>query len=254
MSKKLPILPRTNKNRLILYGKHPVFAAIANPKRQINKILTIADNADELKKACSKTKRSPSIVTIVDRKEIDKILPLDTVHQGVIAYSQELECYNIDEICQIANNIDNCHILILDQVTDPQNIGAIIRSCVAFNTLALVVQDKNSPTETGAMAKASAGMIEHLPIVRVTNIVQAIKQLKKHGFWVIGMDGYAKNTIDNLKKGGKNAIIMGSEGKGMRRLVEESCDITVKLPLNTKVESLNVATAAAITLYEINKQ
>ena len=104
------------------------------------------------------------------------------------------------------------------------------------------------------MAKASAGMIEHLPIVRVTNLSRAINQLKDAGFWTIGMDGYAKTTIGDLKKGGKNAIIMGSEGKGMRRLVEENCDITVKLPMNPKVESLNVATAAAIVLYEINKE
>jgi 23S rRNA (guanosine2251-2'-O)-methyltransferase len=96
-------------------------------------------------------------------------------------------------------------------------------------------------------------MIEHLPIVRVTNLARAIDSLKKAGFWVIGMDGYAKTTIDKINKTGKTAIIMGSEGKGMRRLVEESCDDTVRLPISPKVESLNVATAAAITLYELNK-
>ena len=103
------------------------------------------------------------------------------------------------------------------------------------------------------MAKASAGMIEHLPIARVTNLSRAIEQLKNAGFWTIGMDGYAQNTVAEMNKSGKTAIIMGSEGKGMRRLVEESCDATVKLPMNEKVESLNVATAAAIVLYEINK-
>ena len=145
-------------------------------------------------------------------------------------------------------------VLFLDQVTDPQNIGAIIRSCVAFDTLALIMQDKNSPAESGAMAKASAGMIEHLPLCHVTNLSRAIQQLKTAGFWTVGMDGYAKNTIDKIEKSGKTAIIMGSEGKGMRRLVEEACDITVKLPISPKVESLNVSTAAAIALYEINKK
>ena len=115
------------------------------------------------------------------------------------------------------------------------------------------MQDKNSPTENGSMAKASAGMIEHLPICRVTNLSRAIEQLKDAGFWTIGMDGYAQSTIGELKKCGKNAIIMGSEGKGMRRLVEESCDITVRLPISEKVESLNVSTAAAIALYEMSK-
>ena len=148
---------------------------------------------------------------------------------------------------------EKCHILILDQVTDPQNIGAIIRSAVAFNTLALIMQDKNSPIENGAMAKASAGMIEHLPIARVTNLSRAIEKLKNAGFWTVGMDGYAKTTIDKLQKPLKTAIIMGSEGKGMRRLVEENCDISVKLPMSPLTESLNVATAAAIALYEFNK-
>lgn len=253
MSKKNNILSHLNKNNLILYGRHPVFAAISNPKRQINKIVITADNAEEIKNICIKCGRALNIVNIVDRKEIDKILPSDAVHQGFAMYCQELEGYTIDEICLLSKNEKSCHVLILDQVTDPQNIGAIIRSCVAFNTLALIMQDKNSPQETGSMAKASAGMIEHLPIVRVTNLSRAIEQLKKHDFWIIGMDGYAKNDIGELKKGGKTAIVMGSEGKGMRRLVENSCDITVKLPLNTKVESLNVATATAITLYEINK-
>lgn len=253
MSKKFNTVPRSGKAPLIIYGRHAVMAAVGNPQRQISKILVTSDNAEELRTACTKAGRAPGIVTLADRKEIDRVLPAEAVHQGFAAYCRELEEYTLDEICRMAENMDDCHVLILDQVTDPQNIGAIIRSCVAFNTLALIMQDKNSPAETGAMAKASAGMIEHLPIVRVTNLARAVEQLKDAGFWTIGMDGYAQTTIDKLKKGGKNAIIMGSEGKGMRRLVEESCDITVKLPMNEKVESLNVSTAAAIVLYEISK-
>lgn len=253
MSKKFNAAPRSGKPPLIIYGRHAVMAAVGNPQRQISKILVTPDNAEELRAACAKAGRAAGIVNIADRREIDRVLPAEAVHQGFAAYCRELEEYTLDEICRMAEDTDNCHVLILDQVTDPQNIGAIIRSCVAFNTLALIMQDKNSPAETGAMAKASAGMIEHLPIVRVTNLARALEQLKDAGFWTIGMDGYAQTTVDKLKKGGKNAIIMGSEGKGMRRLVEESCDITVKLPMNEKVESLNVSTAAAIVLYEISK-
>lgn len=244
--------PRSSAN--YIYGRHPLAAAIANPQRQINKILCTAENADELRRQCSAAQRSPALVTIVDRKEIERLLPQNAVHQGMAAAVRELEDYTLEEICILADRQPDCHVLILDQVTDPQNIGAIIRSCVAFNTLALIMQDKNSPTETGTMAKASAGMIEHLPICRVTNLSRAVEQLKTAGFWTIGMDGYAQTTVDQLKKGGKTAIIMGSEGKGMRRLVEESCDITVRLPISDKVESLNVATAAAIALYEISKK
>lgn len=239
---------KASKSSLILYGRHAVFAALSNPKRQITKILCTAENAAELRKT------APGFpVNIVDKKEIDRILPREAVHQGFALYCKELEDYTLEDICILADSRPKCHVLVLDQVTDPQNIGAIIRSCVAFNTLALIMQDKNSPAETGAMTKASAGMIEHLPICRVTNLSRAIQQLKEAGFWTVGMDGYAQTTLDKIEKSGKIAIIMGSEGKGMRRLVEESCDITVKLPINPKVESLNVSTAAAIALYEMNK-
>lgn len=247
MAKKFFNTQDNTANKLILYGRHPVLSALQNPKRKCLKILCTPENAEEIRRV---SKISPQIV---ERKEIDKLLPQDAVHQGFALFCSELPTIALEDIIARAETLENCHILILDQVTDPQNIGAIIRSAVAFNTLALIIQDKNSPNETGSMAKASAGMIEHLPIVRVTNLSRAINQLKDAGFWTIGMDGYAQTTIDKLKKGGKNAIIMGSEGKGMRRLVEESCDITVKLPMNEKVESLNVSTAAAIVLYEINK-
>lgn len=240
---------KPDKNQLILYGRHAVLSALKNPRRKISKLLCTKENAEEIRRT------APDIpLQIVERKEIDKLLPTEAVHQGFALFCSELPPVAIEDIITMAENQENCHVLILDQVTDPQNIGAIIRSAVAFNTLALIVQDKNSPAETGSMAKASAGMIEFLPICRVTNLSRALEQLKDAGFWTIGMDGYAQTTVDKLKKGGKNAIIMGSEGKGMRRLVEENCDITVKLPMNKKVESLNVATAAAIMLYELNKE
>lgn len=255
MSKNFSISShRSKKNSLILYGRHAVFAAVANPKRQISKLLVTADNAEELRDICIKNGRTVSIINVVDRKEIDRVLAVDSVHQGFAAYCRELEECTLDELCFIAKDKESCHILILDQVTDPQNIGAIIRSCVAFDTLALVVQDKNSPIESGAMAKAAAGMIEHLSVVRVTNLSRAIEKLKKVGFWIVGMDGYAEIVIDKMDKNGKIAVVMGSEGKGMRRLIEESCDMTVKLPISPLTESLNVATAAAIALYEINKK
>ncbi len=253
MSKNRSKPAPSSSGPLILYGRHPVMAAVCNRRRKINKILCTKENFEEIRNACLKNDLSPGIVNMVDKKEIDRILPREAVHQGLAAYCQELEEYTLDEICIIADELPRCHVLILDQVTDPQNIGAIIRSCVAFDTLALILQDKNAPLETGAMAKASAGTIEHLRICRVTNLSRAINQLKDAGFWTIGMDGYAQNYIDSIDKSGKIAIVMGSEGKGMRRLVEEACDSTVKLPISEKVESLNVSTAAAIALYEINK-
>lgn len=253
MSKKFTSQP-SSKSSLILYGRHPIMAAMANPNRKINKILCTKDNYDELKEHCQKHKVNLGLVNTVDKREIDRVVPREAVHQGFAMYCQELEEFSLEDICILADEKEDCHVLVLDQVTDPQNIGAIIRSCVAFDTLALIMQDKNSPNETGAMAKASAGTIENLPICRVTNLSRAIQQLKTAGFWTVGMDGYAKTTIDKMNKSGKIAIIMGSEGKGMRRLVEEACDSTVRLPTSDKVESLNVSTAAAIALYEVSKK
>ncbi len=235
--------------QLIIYGRHAVISALKNPLRRVNKLLITLDTKDEIKKDFP---QSP--YNIVDKNDINKVLPDNAVHQGFALYCSRLESYTLEEILDLSDKKTDCHILILDQVTDPQNIGAIIRSCVAFDTLALIVQDKHSPLESGAMDKAAAGTIEKLPIARVTNISHTIDILKDNGFWVMGMDGYADITIDKVKKNGKMAIVMGSEGKGMRRLVQENCDASVKLPINLEVESLNVATAAAVALYELNRK
>lgn len=254
MKKKFFNAVPKSENQNLLYGRHAVIAAINNPNRKIHKIYCSKDNLEELRAACLKNNLPANIISVLEKKELDKLLPRDAVHQGFAMQCQELENFSLDEICQMADKVLNCHILILDQVTDPQNIGAIIRSCVAFDTLALILQDKNSPAETGSMAKASVGTIEALPICRVTNLSRAIEKLKANGFWIVGLDGYATSYIEDIDKSGKIALIMGSEGKGMRRLVEENCDTTVKLPISSKVESLNVSTAAAIALYEINKK
>ena len=238
-----------NKDQLIIYGRHAVLSALKNPKRHIKKLLIAAENRAEIEKISSQIP-----YTIVDKKEFLRILPEDAVHQGFALYCNRLETYDIENLIAMADKKERCHILILDQVTDPQNIGAIIRSCAAFETLGLVVQDKNSPLESGAMDKATAGTIEFVPIARVTNLSRAIEKLKDAGFWVMGMDGYAETTIDKINKSGKIAIVMGSEGKGMRRLVQENCDSSVKLPISPNVESLNVSTAAAIALYELSKE
>lgn len=239
----------SSKNQVTIYGKHAVLAAIANPNRQIIKVMATKESLPELKGKIAENK-----IAVVDRREIDKILPRDIPHQGLLVVATQLQSYALEEICDMAEEKQNCHLLILDQVTDPQNIGAIIRTSVAFGCLAIILQDKNSPQESGALLKAAAGTYEQLPICRVTNLSRSIDQLKRSGFWIVGMDGYAKTNVDEMEKSGKLAVIMGSEGKGMRRLVEESCDVTIRLPIAPTVESLNVSTAAAIVLYEMSKK
>ena len=236
-------------NQVVLYGRHAVFSALKNEKRKIIKMLVAPENEAEFRKEFNNMPYQTA-----QKKEIEKFVGFNAVHQGYILITYPLEPMFLEDLINETANKQKCHVLILDQVTDPQNVGAIIRSAAAFNATAIIVQDKNTPQESGAMAKASAGTIEFVPMVRVTNLTRAIEQLKKAGFWIVGMDGYAKQKIDEVDKNSKLAVIMGSEGAGMRRLIEEACDIRVRLDINERVESLNVATAAAIVLYELDKK
>ncbi len=239
---------------LWIYGRHAVAAAVGNLRREILKVLCTKETAGEIKPLLEKARRNAEIMKITDRREIEKNLPSDAVHQGFAALVKPLENILLEDICSLAEVKNECRVLMLDQVTDPQNVGAIIRSCAAFGADALIVQDKNSPEESGAMVKASAGTIELLPVCRVTNLSRALEMLKKKEFWIVGLDGYARKDINDMSRAAKTVVVMGSEGKGMRRLVEESCDETVRLPISSKVESLNVSTAAAIALYELGRR
>ncbi len=236
-------------DQVILYGRHAVWAALANPQRQIEKLVCSEENVAEVKKQFPKL-----TVLTATKKEIDKLLPADVPHQGYALYTRPLESPALEDMCVAAQDMPQCRVVVLDQVTDPQNIGAIIRSAAAFGALAVVMQDKNAPWESGALVKAAAGTFEIVPLVRVTNLSRALDKLKDSGFWVVGMDGYATQTIESLDKSGRLAVVMGSEGTGMRRLVEENCDVSVRLPISDKVESLNVSTAAAIVLYELSRK
>ena len=233
-------------NEFVIYGRHAVYSAIKNKKRVIKRVVVAKENLAEFRENFG-----DMAVDVVDKKEFMKIVPVDAVHQGFALYCSRLETYDIRDL--VDEKKDKSLIVILDQVSDPQNIGAIIRSCVAFGVDGLVVQDKNSPVESGAMVKAAAGTMEHIKISRVTNLSRAIEILKDNGYWVVGMDGYADTMIDKVNKDGKIALVMGSEGKGMRRLVQENCDTSVKLNISPLVESLNVSTAAAIAIYELTK-
>ncbi len=140
---------------------------------------------------------------------------------------------------------------MLDQVTDPHNVGAILRSAAAFDAVAVVVTDKHAPQESGVMAKAASGAMETVPLVTVGNLSQAIEKLKKAGYWTAGFSSHAKQTLAEAKLDGKTALVLGAEGDGMRRLTSERCDFLVKLPMSDKMESLNVSNAAAVALYEL---
>ncbi len=232
------------KSTFWLYGHHAVTAALRNPNRE--KIEIRLTNESEIDKKV--LKNLP--VKIVSRQELDSLLPPGAIHQGVALSVKPLEPVYLEDIIRLTQSKERSVLLILDQVTDPHNIGAILRSSAAFNSDAVILPDANAPEETGTLAKSACGALESVPLVRVANLVRAIRELKDAGYWVLGLDGYADQFITDDKLPAKTVFVLGSEGEGMRRLTAEKCDYTIKLPICDKMESLNVSNAAAIALYE----
>ena len=240
-------MKKTKSNSALwLYGHHVVVAALQNPNRE--KILLKMTKESVLpEKIVGRTNAQ-----IVSRQEIDSLSGQNAVHQGLALQVKPLPPKTLDEILE---NIPNkAVILILDQVTDPHNIGAILRSAAAFDASAVIIPDACAPEESAVLAKSACGALEIVPLVRVTNLVRTMQQLKNAGFWCLGLDGYAKEYISDKKLPARTAFILGSEGDGMRRLTAENCDYTIKLPISDRMESLNVSNAAAVALYEFYRQ
>jgi len=185
-------------------------------------------------------------------------LPDGAVHQGIAVLAAPLEPVPLDDICDLVNrqplsSDSRARIIVLDQVTDPHNIGAIVRTAAAFEASAVVVQDRHTPPVTGVLAKAASGGLEHCPIVRVTNLARALETLKRAGVWCIGLDSAAAQSVRDAKVAGPIALVLGAEGEGLRRLTRDNCDALARIPHSGPLASLNVSNAAAIALYEISQ-
>ena len=232
-----------------LYGQHAVLAALANEEQVIRRAVFSKNGLTGTEHVLKKRRIQPEIV---DNGFFEKTLSPDAVHQGMALQVNPLKGLDIEDILELsAQDRQKRPILILDQVTDPHNIGAILRSAAAFGARCVVVTRHHAPEETGTLAKSASGALEIVPYVQVGNLVQTIDKIKKKGFWVAGMDGEAKVTLKQAKLSGDTCLIMGAEGKGLRRLTAEHCDLLVKLPMSGAMESLNVSNAAAIALYEL---
>ncbi len=233
-----------------LYGRHAVAAALANPARKVRHVLATKNAAEWLRNA------NVSIPTLswqeVRPEDIDHILHDGAVHQGLAAEVDPLPKIQLENACAPAEA--GRPILILDQITDPQNIGALFRSAAAFGARAVIVQDRRTPPLTGALAKAAAGAIELLPCVEVVNIARAMNELQELGYFCAGLAGEAEEDITALPGAQPLALVMGAEGAGLRRLVSQTCDGLFRIPMAPGVESLNVSNAAAISLYEIHRR
>ncbi|WP_225767091.1 23S rRNA (guanosine(2251)-2'-O)-methyltransferase RlmB [Inquilinus sp. Marseille-Q2685] len=244
-----------------LYGVHAAVAAILNPERVITRVQCteagLANLSEALAEAAQAGLDRPQ-PEIVDRALMDRFLK-GAVHQGIALEIKPLEAPDIDDIGRQASLREpegepgaaaRSIVVVLDQVTDPHNIGAILRSAAAFGALAVVVTDRHAPEITGVMAKTASGAVEHVPLVRVKNLARALESLGQWGFRRIGLAEEGEATLAEAMQGDKVALVLGAEGEGLRHLTRETCDVLARLPTQGPIGSLNVSNAAAIALYE----
>jgi 23S rRNA (guanosine2251-2'-O)-methyltransferase len=231
-----------------IYGFHAARAALANPVRKVRRgVLTprgVAELGPQLLKSVQ--------VETADNDAIGRLLPPGSVHQGVALFCDPLPDRDLEEVLAALPPGDRL-VAVLDQVTDPHNEGAILRSAAAFGVAAVVVQERHGPPESGALAKAASGALDIVPRITVVNIARALEELGRLGFWRIALAGDGEAALGDAGKPGDLAIALGAEGTGLRRLVRERCDISAFIPIAGAMESLNVSNAAAVAFYELTQ-
>ncbi|MDG5488012.1 23S rRNA (guanosine(2251)-2'-O)-methyltransferase RlmB [Sphingomonas sp. BGYR3] len=224
------------------WGRHAVLAALANPERTVRKLWGTRE-------ALSTLDLPPVLpITYADVADLARLVPSDAPHQGLVAEVEPLEDLWLSEVLGQGEK-DNRPILMLDQVTDPHNVGAILRSAAAFDALCIVTQDRHSPPESGTVARAASGALEFVPWVRVVNLSRALDEIGEAGYWRIGLAGATETTLDSALGTDRVALVLGAEGDGMRQNTMAHCDVLARLPISPRMESLNVSNAAAIALY-----
>lgn len=231
-----------------LYGLHAARAALANPKRNIRKAVATARSVGELGRAL------PAGLPLdpAEPEAIAKLLPPGAVHQGIALLCDPLEHPDLETFLDSASAQPRL-LAVLDQITDPQNEGAILRSAAAFGVSAVIVQDRHAPPESGALAKAASGALDLVPLITVVNIARALDELGRRRFWRIALAGEAEVSLADAMQPGNAAIVLGAEGSGIRRLVRENCDVTAAIPMHSAIGSLNVSNAAAVAFYELRR-
>ncbi len=248
--------PKT-ENQIWLYGKHAIFGALGHKKRKVFEILATRNSIAELEKFLKNNSLTNLKPKLVDNNQIEKFVGQNQVHQGLAMLCSKLtiktqndlleELYKIDD----KNNLPN--LLFLDQISDPHNVGAIIRSAAAFGVKKIIFPEHNCPKENATIVKTSAGTIDIVDLVAVVNFSNLFEKLKKIGYWCIGLDGSAKTLISEIKDYKNIALVIGSEGDGIRDLVKKNCDVLAKITIDKEVESLNASVAASLALYELQR-
>ena len=241
-----------NKNKIWIYGKHACIAALQNKNRECYEMLVtenITKNNSEITKISELCKQRNINLKTVNLNYINSVLPHNSNHQGIALKASTINPITIEEI--LNGSTTNSTIILLDQITDIHNVGAIMRSAVCFNVDAIILPYHNSPSENCGMSKTSSGAIDMIPIAYVINLVSTIKLFKNAGYWCYGFDAKEGELLHKTKFDNKKLIIFGSEDKGMRKLTKENCDFLLKIATSNKIDSLNVSNAAAVALYSI---
>ena len=232
-----------------LFGIHAVQEAWRNPKRFVHALFLTENAAKSFDLNTPADRPHP---TIVSKDDLDKSLPPGTTHQGVAMTCQDLEEYDIQDLIIAAGKKDRSIFVMLDQVTDPHNVGAILRSACAFGADGMIMQRKNAPMLNGILAKTASGAAEHVPVAYETNLSRTIETLQKENYFVIGLDERGQDLKD-LPSYERCVLVLGAEGPGIRPLVKDHCDILAKLPTEGPIASLNVSNAAAVALFSMIK-
>jgi 23S rRNA (guanosine2251-2'-O)-methyltransferase len=249
--------PRTqdDSNALRLFGVHAVAAAWRNPKRRITRALFTAPGRKQMEDALNRAsvaKIQRPKEEIVEAYTIDKMLPRGAVHQGIMIEVEELAEMPLDDI--LKDSAGAGFVVVLDQVTDPHNVGAVLRTACAFGAKAVLMTDRHAAAATGTLAKSASGGLDNIALIRITNLAQTLADLQKAEYWCIGLAEEGKQNLHEIKMPSRVALVLGAEGEGLRRLTRESCDEIARLPTGGAVGSLNVSNAAAVAIYEVSRQ
>ena len=228
-------------NRPRLWGKHAVAAALDNPQRRVLRAWATREAAASLQFP------KDVAVTFAEAADLARLVPHEAPHQGVVVEVEPLDDIWLDGV--LGEQREAAVLLVLDQVTDPHNVGAILRSAAAFGAIGVVTQDRHSPPESGVVAKAASGAMERVPWIRVVNLARALEEIGNAGFWRIGLTGDAETELKEALGPKRVALVLGAEGPGLRPNTREHCDALARLPISDTVESLNVSNAAAVALY-----
>ncbi|HSG33282.1 MAG TPA: 23S rRNA (guanosine(2251)-2'-O)-methyltransferase RlmB [Sphingomonadaceae bacterium] len=235
---------RGSQGHVRLWGRHAVEAALRNPARRHRKLWATREGIDSLDGELPED----FPVEYAEGTDLARLVARDAPHQGLVLECEPLEDMHLDDVLDAGSARP---LVVLDQVTDPHNLGAILRSAAAFDAAAIITQDRHAPPESGVVAKSASGALEIVPWIRVVNLARALEQMAEAGYWRIGLDGEAQATLAEALPAGPVALVLGAEGAGMRDNVAAHCDALARLPISDAMESLNVSNAAAISLYAV---